>query len=205
MYQHLFKDIIDRIFAFVVLTLSFPLLVIICLLLLFFNKGNVFFLQQRPGYKEQIFTLVKFSSMTNERDADGNLLPDELRLTQLGKFLRKTSLDELLQLWNVLKGDMSIVGPRPLLISYLSLYSEEQKKRHHVKPGITGWAQVNGRNSISWQKKFEYDIWYAENVSLKVDVKIILLSLKKVLLQQQINQTGEATASPFTGNKEYVQ
>lgn len=205
MYQFGFKELMDRLVAFVLLMLLFPVFIFIALLLFLFNQQNVFFFQQRPGYKERVFTLVKFSSMTDAKDTNGNLLPDAQRLTKLGLFLRKTSLDELPQFWNVLKGDMSFIGPRPLLVSYLPLYNNDQKKRHQVKPGITGWAQVNGRNLLSWQEKFQYDSWYADNISFKVDIKIILLSLKKVFLQQGISQAGEATAAPFSGNTKIIQ
>ena len=170
-------------------------------MLYFFNQKNVFFFQDRPGKNESVFRIIKFKTMTDERDGSGNLLPDELRLTKLGKFVRKTSLDELPQLFNVLKGDMSFIGPRPLLVHYLPLYNEEQKKRHLIKPGITGWAQVNGRNAITWQQKFIYDVYYVNNLSLILDVKIFLLTVKKVIKSEGINTAGVATTENFTGNE----
>ena len=166
------------------------------------NKGaGAFFVQERPGKDEKIFKLYKFKSMTDKRDADGNLLPDAERLTKVGKFIRKTSLDELPQLWNVLKGDMSFIGPRPLLIQYLPLYNDVQKRRHEVRPGITGWAQVNGRNAISWEEKFEHDVWYVDHISLPLDVKIVLKTIEKVFRREGISSETSTTMEPFRGNK----
>ena len=165
-----------------------------------FNQKNVFFFQSRPGKNERVFQIIKFKTMTDEKDQNGNLLPDEKRLTKMGKFVRKTSLDELPQLFNVLKGDMSFIGPRPLLVSYLTLYNDEQKKRHHIKPGITGWAQVNGRNAITWEQKFIFDVFYVNNISFTLDLKIFLLTIKKVLKSEGINTIGVATTESFKGN-----
>ena len=158
------------------------------------------FLQERPGRNEKIFKVIKFKTMTDERDSAGNLLPDAQRLTKVGRFVRSTSIDELPQLINVLKGDMSFIGPRPLLIKYLPLYSSEQSRRHHVRPGITGWAQVNGRNAISWQQKFKYDVWYVDYLTFFLDVKIFFLTLKKVFIREGINSETSATMEPFNGN-----
>ena len=200
MYKRFNKRIIDFLFAFSVLLVLSPLLLIVAIMLWINNKGSVFFLQQRPGKKEKLFQVIKFKTMNNRRDIHGNLLPDQARLTGIGKFIRTTSLDELPQLINVLKGEMSLIGPRPLLPKYLPLYNAQQKRRHAIRPGITGWAQVNGRNTISWSKKFEYDVWYVNNYSFFVDFKIILLTLKKVVIREGITQQGSATISPFTGN-----
>ena len=200
MYKRFIKRIIDFLFAFSVLLVLLPLLLIVGIMLWINNKGSVFFLQQRPGKKEKLFQVIKFKTMNDRRDIHGNLLPDQARLTGIGKFIRSTSLDELPQLINVLKGEMSLIGPRPLLPKYLPLYNEQQKRRHAIRPGITGWAQVNGRNTISWSKKFEYDVWYVNNYSFFVDFKIILRTLKKVVIREGITQQGSATISPFTGN-----
>ena len=200
MYKSFIKRSIDFLFAFSVLLVLSPLLLIVAIMLWINNKGSVFFIQQRPGKNEKLFNVIKFKTMNDRRDIHGNLLPDKVRLTGIGKFIRTTSMDELPQLINVLKGEMSLIGPRPLLPKYLPLYNEQQKKRHEVRPGITGWAQVNGRNTISWSKKFEYDIWYVNNYSFFVDFKIILLTLKKVVIREGITQQGSATISPFTGN-----
>jgi sugar transferase EpsL len=178
-----------------------PLLVIISLIILFSFGLPVFFRQTRPGLQKTQFTFYKFRSMTNKKDKNGSLLPDNVRLTALGQFLRKTSLDELPSLWNVLKGDMSLVGPRPLLMEYLPLYSEEQMKRYEVKPGITGWAQINGRNNISWDEKFELDVWYIENQSFWLDFRIIYLTIWKVLKREGISQNNHATMEKFKGSK----
>jgi lipopolysaccharide/colanic/teichoic acid biosynthesis glycosyltransferase len=164
------------------------------------NQGKPFFFQARPGLNEKIFKIIKFKTMNDKKDTEGNLLPDAERLTPIGAFVRKTSLDEIPQLINVLKGDMSLIGPRPLLPEYLSLYSEMQRKRHLVRPGITGWAQVNGRNAISWEKKFELDVWYVKNLSFLLDIKILFLTLKKVVVREGISQTGQATMEMFKGN-----
>ncbi len=170
------------------------------LLLLIANNGKPFFLQQRPGKNEKIFTVIKFKTMNDKKDENGNLLPDEERLTTIGKFIRKTSLDEIPQLLNVIKGDMSLVGPRPLLVEYLPLYNEFEKRRHEVKPGITGWAQVNGRNAISWQQKFEYDVWYVDHLSFGLDMKILFMTFVKVFKSEGINAAGSATMEKFKGN-----
>ena len=176
-------------------------MVVIAFWLHFANKSDgVFFIQERPGKGGKLFKVIKFKTMTNERDADGNLLPDEQRLTKVGRFVRSTSLDELPQLINVLKGDMALIGPRPLLPQYLSLYSKEQARRHEVRPGITGWAQCHGRNAISWSKKFELDVWYVDHCSFLLDLKIILLTIKKVLVREGISSETSATMEPFTGN-----
>ncbi|MER1984389.1 MAG: sugar transferase [Solibacillus sp.] len=185
-----------------ILIVVLSLIVIITWLLVRIKLGSpAVFSQPRPGLNGEVFYVYKFRTMTDERDEKGELLPDEIRLTAFGKLLRKLSLDELPQLWNVLKGDMSFVGPRPLLVEYLPLYSENQAKRHDVRPGITGWAQVNGRNAISWEQKFEYDVWYVENRSLWLDFKIMLLTVKKVFISEGISQDGQATMQKFTGSR----
>ena len=199
MYKNILKPIFDYTFSFLLILILSPLLLLI-ILLYFFNQKNVFFFQSRPGKDERVFQIIKFKTMTDERDASGKLLPDELRLTSLGKFVRKTSLDELPQLFNVLKGDMSFIGPRPLLVSYLKLYNNEQKKRHLIKPGITGWAQVNGRNAITWEQKFIYDVYYVDHQSLILDIKIFLLTIKKVIKSEGINAAGHATTESFNGH-----
>lgn len=165
------------------------------------NAGKPFFFQQRPGKNEKIFKVIKFRSMNDKKDKGGNLLPDAERLTKAGSFVRKTSLDEIPQLINVLKGDMSLIGPRPLLVQYLHLYNNTQKRRHEVRPGVTGWAQVNGRNAISWAKKFEYDVWYVDHLSFALDIKILFLTIKKVFVREGISQEGQATMEFFKGNK----
>lgn len=201
MYRKFFKRLIDFLFAFIVLLVIWPLLLIIIVWLHFANKGaGIFFMQERPGLNAKIYKVIKFKTMTDEKDADGNLLPDAQRLTKIGKIVRALSIDELPQLLNVLKGDMALVGPRPLLPRYLPLYTSEQFRRHEVRPGITGWAQVNGRNNISWQKKFEYDVWYVDHLTFFLDLKIIMLTVKNVLLREDITQEGQATTSAFTGN-----
>lgn len=192
---------IDFIFVSIVLFLILPVLLLVTFVLCFVNKrAGVFFTQERPGRRGKIFKVIKFKTMTDERDAEGNLLPDDVRLTKVGKIVRSLSIDELPQLINVLKGDMALVGPRPLLIKYLPLYSEEQYRRHEVRPGITGWAQVNGRNSISWTKKFELDVWYVDHISFWLDIKIIFLTIKKVFIREGINMEGSATTEPFNGH-----
>lgn len=201
MYKSLFKRFIDAVFSLLGIIILSPVFLILALLLLIINKGNPFFFQERPGKNRKIFNLIKFKTMTDKRWIDGNLLPDDFRLTKIGSFVRRTSLDEVPQLINVLKGEMSFIGPRPLLVEYLPLYNDEQKKRHEVKPGITGWAQVNGRNAISWGKKFEYDVWYVENISFLLDLKIFFLTLKKVLISEGINSGNNVTMEKFTGNK----
>nr|WP_321451521.1 sugar transferase [uncultured Carboxylicivirga sp.] len=200
MYINIFKPLIDFTLSLIALIVFSPLFVIIYLVLWVGLKGNPLFFQVRPGYKAKPFKIIKFRTMTNERDANGELLPDEQRLTALGKFVRKTSLDEIPQLINVLKGDVSLIGPRPLIMSYIPLYSAEQARRHDVKPGITGWAQVNGRNAISWTRKFELDIEYVDNVSFLMDMRILFLTIKKVLVSDGINSDTHATMEAFTGN-----
>ena len=183
-----------------ILSLGLPLLILTCLIL---NKlgSPVFFRQRRPGMNGKPFEMIKFRTMTDERGPDGELLPDAMRLTPFGRFLRASSLDELPELWNVLKGDMSLVGPRPLLMEYLPLYSPEQMRRHEVRPGVTGWAQVNGRNALSWDDKFKLDLWYVDNQSMWLDIRILCLTVKKVLVREGISATGEATMNKFTGSK----
>ena len=200
MYRHFFKPLIDFLFALLGIVFLSPLLLIVIVLLALANKGNPFFFQKRPGKNEKIFKIVKFRTMTNAKDANGVLLPDADRLTGVGKLVRKTSIDEIPQLVNVLSGDMSLIGPRPLLPHYLDLYNKRQKKRHLVRPGITGWAQVNGRNASSWRQKLEYDAWYVENLSAGVDLKILLKTIKKVILSEDINTANMATTEPFKGN-----
>lgn len=196
-----FKRVIDFITVFCVLAIIWPFLLLIIVFLHFANKGaGAFFTQDRPGKDAKIFKAIKFKTMTDERDADGKLLPDSVRLTKVGKIVRSLSIDELPQLINVLKGDMSLVGPRPLLPKYLPLYSQEQYRRHEVRPGITGWAQVNGRNNISWQKKFELDVWYVDHLSFWLDIKIIFLTIKKVFIREGINMEGAATTEAFNGH-----
>lgn len=201
MYKNYLKRLIDFFSALVGLILLSPIFIMVTISLYFANQGKPFFFQARPGLNEKIFKIIKFKTMNDKKDAEGNLLPDAERLTSIGSFVRKTSLDEIPQLINVLKGDMSLIGPRPLLIEYLDLYSNEQRKRHNVRPGITGWAQVNGRNAISWQKKFELDVWYVENLSFLLDIKIIFLTIKKVFVREGISQEGHATAEYFKGNE----
>ena len=199
-YQRFFKPVLDiTLAAFLFLVLS-PLFFIISLLLVFVNHSSPFFLQIRPGQYGKPFRIIKFKTMNDNRDKEGKLLPDTKRLTKIGLLLRKTSLDEMPQLLNILKGDLSMVGPRPLLMKYLPHYNEEQSQRHKVKPGLTGWAQVNGRNRITWEKKFEYDIYYVKNQSFLLDVKIFFLTLKKVFIQEGINAGAESTMEEFTGN-----
>ncbi len=200
MYRRLIKTVLDFWMALVVLLLLSPLLIILILVLWISHKGQVFFLQSRPGKDEKIFKIIKFKTMTDIRDSDGRLLPDDQRITAVGSIVRSLSLDEVLQLINVIKGDMSLVGPRPLLPEYLPLYNEVQKQRHLVKPGITGWAQVNGRNHISWQQKFSYDIEYVQKMSFWLDVKILCLTLKKVFIKEGINQEGQVSIEAFRGN-----
>lgn len=200
-YGSFFKRVVDFTAAGGVLLLLSPVIGATALWLHFANKGSgAFFFQERPGKGGKIFKVVKFKTMTDERDAEGNLLPDSMRLTKVGRFVRSTSLDELPQLWNVVKGDMSLIGPRPLLVQYLPLYSKEQARRHDVRPGITGWAQVNGRNTISWKKKFEYDVWYVDNLSFALDCKIVMTTLKKVIKREGISAEGQATVEPFDGS-----
>lgn len=201
MYERYVKRMIDFIIVLLGLVLITPFLFIILLGLYFANKGaGIFFTQPRPGKNGKIFKVIKFKTMTDERDAAGNLLPDAERLTKIGKFIRSTSIDELPQLINVLKGDMALIGPRPLLVQYLPLYSKEQARRHEVRPGLSGWAQCHGRNAISWKKKFELDVWYVDHCSFLLDLKIIFLTIRKVLVREGISQEGQATMEPFNGN-----
>ncbi len=196
----LMKRLFDLILLFVGLFLLLPVIVLIVLLVRLKIGSPIFFKQRRPGLNGEIFNMVKFRTMTNELDKNGNLLSDEIRLTKFGKFLRSTSLDELPGLWNVFKGDMSLVGPRPLLVEYLPLYSEKQFRRHEVRSGITGWAQVNGRNAINWDEKFELDVWYVDNQSIWLDVKILWLTVKKVIRREGVNKDGHKTTEYFKGN-----
>lgn len=201
MYKHYFKRILDFLISLTALMIIWPILLLVTILLTFCNKGaGAFFFQERPGLNGKIFKIIKFKTMTDERDSEGNLLPDEKRLTRVGKFVRSTSIDELPQLWNVLVGDMALIGPRPLLVQYLPLYSKEQARRHEVRPGITGWAQCHGRNAITWTKKFEYDVWYVDHCSLLTDLKVILITIKKVLVRDGISHDGQATMEVFYGN-----
>lgn len=201
MYRDYLKRWLDFVIVLCVLAVIWPLLLLVALWLHFANKGaGAFFIQERPGRNGKIFRVIKFKSMTDERDADGDLLPDACRLTKIGRFVRATSMDELPQLINVLKGDMALIGPRPLLVNYLPLYSKEQARRHEVRPGITGWAQCHGRNAISWKEKFELDVWYVDHCSFVLDWKILFLTIQKVLLREGISQEGQATIKPFNGN-----
>ncbi len=199
-YRNYLKRLLDFSLAVIGSIGALPILLPSVVLLGIANKGNPFFFQRRPGKNGKIFTIVKFKTMNDAKDEKGNLLPDDKRLTAIGKMIRKTSIDEIPQLWNVLKGDMSLVGPRPLLPEYLELYNEFQKRRHEVRPGITGWAQVNGRNAVSWQQKFEYDVWYVDNISFWLDIKILLLTIKKVFKSEGIAADGAATIGRFKGN-----
>ena len=201
MYKNHLKCIFDFLVALIGLVFLSPIFIIVTIGLYIANQGKPFFFQRRPGLNERIFSIIKFKTMNDKKDANGNLLSDAERLTPIGAFVRKTSLDEIPQLINVIKGDMSLIGPRPLLPEYLPLYSTEQKKRHKVRPGITGWAQVNGRNAISWTKKFELDVWYVENLSFLLDLQIMFLTLKKVLKLEGVNREGEATNIAFKGNE----
>lgn len=202
MYSKVIKPIFDFVLALLAFTLFLPLFLVITVLLTIANNGKPFFFQKRPGKNGEIFSIIKYKTMTDKKDTDGNLLPDEDRLTTVGNIVRKLSLDEIPQLLNVLKGDMSLIGPRPLLPQYLPLYNDFQKRRHEVKPGITGWAQVNGRNAIDWQTKFKYDVWYVDHVSFFTDLKIVFLTIKKVVIREGISQEGQATTIYFTGNEE---
>lgn len=201
MYRNFFKRTLDFCISLVALICLSPILLVVAIWLYFANKGaGVFFFQERPGKDEKIFRVIKFKTMTDECDADGKLLPDEHRLTKVGKLVRSTSIDELPQLINVLKGDMALIGPRPLRTYYLPLYSEQQRHRHDVRPGITGWAQVNGRNNISWTKKFELDVWYVGNLSFWLDIKIVFMTIKNVLRREDISKEGMATTEAFNGH-----
>jgi undecaprenyl phosphate N,N'-diacetylbacillosamine 1-phosphate transferase len=199
-YKFFFKRVIDFLIALTALIVLSPVFIVVTILLYFANQGKPFFVQARPGLNEKIFNIIKFKTMNDRKDKQGNYLPDSERLTPIGSFIRQTSLDELPQLINVLKGDMALIGPRPLLPQYLPLYNESQKRRHNIRPGITGWAQVNGRNAISWTMKFELDIWYIDNVSLATDCKVMFLTLKKVIKKEGINQAQQATVEAFKGN-----
>ena len=201
MYKHFLKRFLDFWIAFIVLVCISPLLIVVTLWLHVANKGaGAFFLQERPGKDGRIFRIIKYKTMTDERDADGRLLPDEQRLTKVGRFVRSTSIDELPQLLNVLKGDMALIGPRPLLVQYLPLYSKEQARRHEVRPGISGWAQCHGRNAISWTEKFKLDVWYVDHVSLKTDLTVVWLTIQKVLKRADISEQGHATMEVFNGH-----
>lgn len=202
MYKHFFKRLIDFILSLIALIVLSPILLIVALLVRTKLGSPVIFKQERPGLNEKIFTLYKFRTMTDAKDEQGNLLPDEIRLTKFGKLLRSTSLDELPELFNILKGDMAIVGPRPLLVRYLPLYNEHQKHRHDVRPGFTGWAQCNGRNAISWEEKFDLDVYYTKHVSLLLDIKIILKTVKVVLFREGISSETSVTMEEFRGSKE---
>ena len=203
MYKSFFKRFFDFWISLIAIICISPILLVVTVWLHFANKGaGAFFFQERPGKNAMIFKVIKFKTMTDERDAEGNLLPDAERLTKVGKFVRSTSIDELPQLFNVLKGDMALIGPRPLLVQYLPLYSKEQARRHEVRPGISGWAQCHGRNAISWTEKFKLDVWYVDHVSLMTDLKVIFITIKKVLFKEDINQVGGewATMDPFNGH-----
>ena len=201
MYKNFYKRFFDFWIALTVITIISPILLVVTIWLHFANKGaGAFFFQDRPGKDGKIFKVIKFKTMTDERDAEGNLLPDEERLTKVGKFVRSMSIDELPQLINVLKGDMALIGPRPLLVQYLPLYSPEQARRHEVRPGISGWAQCHGRNAISWTEKLKLDVWYVDHCTLWTDIKVIWITVMKVLKRADINKTGEATMPPFNGN-----
>ena len=201
MYKHFFKRFFDIVISGIALLCIVWFLILVAIFLHFANKGaGAFFLQERPGKDGKIFKVIKFKTMTDERDADGNLLPDEKRLTKVGKFVRSTSIDELPQLVNVFKGDMSLIGPRPLLVQYLSLYSPEQARRHEVRPGISGWAQCHGRNAISWTEKFKLDVWYVDHCTLWTDIQVIFITIKNVLMRKDINSATAATMEVFNGN-----
>ena len=200
MYSLYIKRFLDFWMSLIVLIIISPLLLVVTIWLYYANKGaGALFFQERPGKDGKIFRVIKFKTMTDERDADGNLLPDEVRLTNVGRFVRSTSIDELPQLVNVLKGDMSLIGPRPLLVQYLPLYSKEQMRRHEVRPGISGWAQCHGRNQISWTEKFKMDVWYVDHLSFMTDLKVILITIKKVLFREDINSDNDATMEDFDG------
>jgi lipopolysaccharide/colanic/teichoic acid biosynthesis glycosyltransferase len=201
MYISFGKRLVDLLLGLVLIVLTSPFFITVAIILVFSNNGNPFFIQSRPGLNGKVFSLIKFKTMAEAFDSKGNLLDDEKRLTNFGKIVRKLSLDELPQFWNVLKGEMSIIGPRPLLEEYLVLYSVHQARRHEVRPGITGWAQVNGRNELDWQKRFELDVWYVDNVSFLLDLKIIFLTIQKIFKREGVSQQGHATMPKFRGNK----
>ncbi len=200
MYKSFLKPLFDKLFSLLLIIIFSPIMIAVAIAIYIWDEKPIIFTQNRPGYKGKIFKIYKFRTMTNEKDKNGKLLPDEKRLKGLGKFIRSTSLDELPQLFNVLKGDMSFIGPRPLLAEYLPLYNNRQKKRHDVRPGITGWAQVNGRNAISWQEKFEYDVWYVENISFLLDMKIFWMTILKVIKRDGVSSSTHATMEKFRGN-----
>jgi len=200
MYRHFFKRLIDFTIALTAFIILLPIFIVVTIILYVANQGQPFFTQLRPGLNERIFKIIKFKTMNDKKDAQGHLLPDAERLTAIGQFVRKTSLDELPQLINVIKGDMSLIGPRPLLPQYLPLYNEEQKRRHDVRPGMTGWAQINGRNAITWKRKFELDVEYVDKISFVMDCKIIFMTIKKVLRSEGISQQGHVTIEPFNGH-----
>lgn len=200
MYKKIIKPFFDVFFAIIGLILIFPVFIIITIALYFANSGQPFFFQKRPGKNGHIFTIIKFKTMNDKKDAQGNLLDDAHRLTKIGYFIRKTSLDEITQLINVAKGEMSFIGPRPLLPEYLSLYSVEQNRRHEVTPGITGWAQVNGRNAISWKQKFEFDVWYVDHCTFILDLKIVFMTIKKILIKEGITAENSVSMEKFDGN-----
>ena len=202
MYKNFFKGIIDFIAALIGLILLSPLFILLTIILFFHFKGNPFFMHPRPGQNEKIFKLIKFKSMKDDKDENGVPLPYNERVTNVGRIIRKLSFDEIPQLINVIKGDMSLIGPRPLLVDYLPRYNEYQKQRHNVKPGISGWAQVNGRNSISWEQKFSLDVWYVDNLSFSLDIKILLLTIKKVILKENVNLSETVNMTPFQGSNQ---
>lgn len=199
MYRLAFKPILDFFISFIIILITLPILIFVTVVLFISNQGKPFYYQLRPGKNNKIFKIIKFKTMNDKKDTDGKLLSDADRLTSIGSFIRKTSLDELPQLINVFKGEMSLIGPRPLLPEYLPLYNETQKRRHEVKPGITGWAQINGRNAISWEKKFEHDLWYVDNISLKTDCKILLITFIKVFKKEGVSSEGYVSTSAFNG------
>ena len=201
MYSIFLKRLVDFLISLMAIVILFPFIIVLVILLTIANKGKPFFFQKRPGKNEKIFTIIKFKTMNDKEDQYGNLLPDVQRITKVGGFVRNASLDELLQLFNVLKGDMSLVGPRPLLVSYLPLYDQKQARRHEVRPGITGWAQVNGRNTISWEEKFSLDVWYVDNVSFFIDLKILSKTVKKVFLKEDISASETDTMEAFKGTQ----
>lgn len=200
MYKDFFKRFLDFVLSLIGFVLLSPIFIFISILLGIANKGNPLFIQKRPGKEEKVFKIIKFKTMTDERGSNGTLLSDEKRLTVIGSFVRRTSLDEIPQLINVIKGEMSLIGPRPLLVKYLPLYTDNQKRRHEIKPGITGWAQVNGRNLVGWKEKFEFDIWYIDHLSFSLDIKIIFMTIFKVFKSEGINANGQATTKDFEGN-----
>lgn len=200
MYRLVIKRGLDFLLSLIGIILLSPVFLIITIFLIILIKGNPFFFQIRPGRNERLFKIIKFKTMSDKRDLNGNLLPDADRLTSIGRLIRKTSLDEIPQLLNVIKGDMSLIGPRPLLVEYLPLYSFEQKRRHEIRPGITGWAQVNGRNAISWEQKFKLDVWYVDNITFRTDFHIILLTIKKVVYKEGISSNTSSTMEKFSGN-----